>query len=183
MKAVVVYESMFGDTRQVAEAVGDGLAREFEVTVVAVSQVAIDQLDGVDLLVVGGPTHVRGLSRPKTREGALDQASQPNSGIAMEPGAAGPGLREWLGTLANPPKHAAAFDTRVQLSALVTGRAAPKIGHALERVGCQLVVEPQSFLVTTKQPALVVGERERAHEWGEALATIARAELQSSNPK
>jgi flavodoxin len=60
MRAVVVYESMFGDTRQVAEAIGDGLGLKFEVTVVAVDRLTTDQLRGIDLLVVGGPTHVRG---------------------------------------------------------------------------------------------------------------------------
>ncbi|MCW2540037.1 MAG: flavodoxin [Frankiales bacterium] len=170
MRAVVVYESMFGDTRQVAEAIADGLGLNFEVATVPVDRVATDQLRGIDLLVVGGPTHVRGMSRPKTREGAVDQAAQPYSGISLEPGAAGPGLREWFSTLTDAPPHAAAFDTRVQLSPLVTGRAAPKIARVLQRNGCHLIAEPESFLVTSKQPALVAGERERARAWGESLA-------------
>jgi hypothetical protein len=170
MRAVVAYESMFGDTRQVAEAIGDGLGLKFEVTVVPVNRVVTDQLGGIDLLVVGGPTHVRGMSRPKTREGAADQAVQPDSGITLEPGATGPGLREWLGRLTDAAKHAAAFDTRVQMSPLLTGRAAPKIARSLQRSGCHLIAEPESFLVTTKQPALVAGELERARAWGATLA-------------
>jgi hypothetical protein len=180
MRAVVVYESMFGDTRQIAEAIGDGLGLEFEATVVAVNQVAAGQLVGTDLLVVGGPTHVRGLSRPKTRAGAVDQAAQPESGIVLEPGAAGPGLREWFSTLTDPPARAAAFDTRVQMSPLVTGRAAPKIARSLQRSGCQLVAEAESFLVTTKQPTLVAGERDRARAWGETLAANTLTELHTS---
>ncbi|MEO6500908.1 MAG: flavodoxin domain-containing protein [Jatrophihabitantaceae bacterium] len=181
MRAVVVYESMFGDTRQVAEAIGDGLGLKFEVTVVPVNGAAADQLDGIGLLVVGGPTHVRGMSRPKTRDGAVDQAARPDSGITMEPGAAGPGLREWFGTLTDGPPYAAAFDTRVHLSPLVTGRAAPKIAHALQRNGCHLIAEPESFLVTTKQPALVAGERERARAWGEKLAVAGAQALARSD--
>jgi hypothetical protein len=180
MRAVVVYESMFGDTRQVAEAIGEGLAPEFEVTVVPVSGVGSPALVGADLLVVGGPTHVRGMSRPKTREGALDQAAQPGSGIDLELGATGPGLREWFTTLTDAPPCGAAFDTRVQLSPLITGRAAPKIARSLQRCGCSLIAEPESFLVTTKKPALVVGERERASAWGKTLAAKARTELESS---
>lgn len=180
MRAVVVYESMFGDTRQVAEAIGEGLAPEFEVTIVPVTQVATDQFDAVDLLVVGGPTHVRGMSRPKTRQAAIDQAAQPESGITLEPAIAGPGLREWFTTLTEVPTHAAAFDTRVQMSPLVTGRAAPKIAHSLKRSGCRMIAEPESFLVTTKQPELVEGERERARAWGQTLAANALTELQSS---
>ncbi|MGX7680321.1 flavodoxin domain-containing protein [Jatrophihabitans sp. DSM 45814] len=172
MRAVVVYESMFGDTRQIADAIGDGLALKFEVTVVPVSEAAADQLDGIDLLVVGGPTHVRGMSRPKTREGAVDQASQPDSGIILEPGASGLGLREWFSTLTEGPPHAAAFDTRVQMSTLVTGRAAPRIARSLQRSGCHLIAEPESFLVTTKKPTLVAGQRERARAWGETLAVV-----------
>jgi hypothetical protein len=175
MRAVVVYESMFGDTRQVAEAIGDGLGVEFDVAVVSVSAVPTVQLNGVDLLVVGGPTHVRGMSRPKTREGARDQAAQAESGIALEPEAAGAGLREWFTTLTDAPPQAAAFDTRVDLSPLLTGRAAPKIARSLQRCGCRLIAEPESFLVTTKQPALVVGEWERARAWGTTLAANASA--------
>ena len=180
MRAVVVYESMFGDTRQVAEAIGDGLGNEFEVAVVPVNQVATDQLTGIDLLVVGGPTHVRGMSRPKTRAGAVDQASQPETGIVLEPGAAGPGLREWFTTLTDAPPHAAAFDTRVQMSPLITGRAAPKIARSLQRGGCHLIAEPESFLVTTKKPALAAGERDRARAWGQTLAANALTEVQRS---
>jgi hypothetical protein len=64
---------------------------------------------------------------------------------------------------------------------LVTGRAAPKIARALERSGCHLIAEPESFLVTTKEPALVAGERERARAWGETLAANALTEMRSSN--
>lgn len=170
MRAAVVYESMFGDTRQIAEAIGDGLGLNFEVTVVPVNQVATVQLGGIDLLVVGGPTHVRGMSRPRTREGAVEQAVQLDSGITLEPGTAGPGLREWLGSLPDAPQPAAAFDTRVQMSPLLTGRAAPKVARMLQRSGRRLIAEPESFLVTTKQPSLVAGERERARSWGESLA-------------
>ncbi len=182
MRAVVVYESMFGDTRQIAEAIGDGLGPEFDVAIVPVSQVRPEQLAGIDLLVVGGPTHVRGMSRPKTREGAVDQAARPGSGIAVEPGAAALGLREWFTTLTVTPPHAAAFDTRVQMSSLVSGRAAPKIARALQRRGSRLMAEPESFLVTTKKPALVVGELDRARVWGHQLAADTRTETRVVRP-
>jgi hypothetical protein len=180
VKAVVVYESMFGDTRQVADAIGEGLTPEFEVTLVPVSRAAITSLADTDLLVVGGPTHVRGMSRPSSRKGAADQACKPHSGIVLESGAVGPGLREWLGTLSDPPARAAAFDTRVQMSPLVTGRAAPKIYRSLQRCGCHLIAEPESFIVTTKRPTLVFGELERARAWGGTLAVNALTRLPSS---
>jgi hypothetical protein len=171
--ALVVYESMFGDTRQVAEAISAGLAGRYQVTVAAVHRLAPGQLRGVDFLVVGGPTHVRGMSRSKTRAAALDQVAQPGRQITVDPeAAAGAGLREWFGTLADAPGLAAAFDTRVQLSQVLTGRAAPKIARSLQRAGCRLVVEPESFLVT-KQTTLVAGELQRARVWGETLAALA----------
>ena len=66
------------------------------------------------------------------------------------------------------------------MSLLVTGRAAPKIARSLQRGSCYLIAEPESFIVTTNKPALVVGERERACAWGETLAAKALTELQSS---
>lgn len=63
---------------------------------------------------------------------------------------------------------------------LVTGRAAPKIARSLQRSGCRLIAEPESFIVTTKKPALVAGERERAYAWGKTLAATALAELPSA---
>jgi hypothetical protein len=103
--------------------------------------------------------------------------------LVLEPGAAGAGLREWLATLTAAPLRAAAFDTRVQRSTLVTGRAAPKIGRSLQRSGWHLIAEPESFLVTTKKPTLVAGERERAREWGKTLAAHEFSELRSSKRK
>jgi hypothetical protein len=99
----------------------------------------------------------------------------------LEPAAAGPGLREWFTTLTDAPPCAAAFDTRVQMSPLLSGRAAPKIARSLERSGCHLIAEPKSFFVTTKEPALVAGERERARAWGETLAASALIELHNLN--
>ena len=166
---MVVYESMFGDTRQVAEAIGAGLSERYHVTVVAVNRLAPDQLDGVDLLVAGGPTHVRGMSRRRTRAAALELAADPDRHVTVDPeAAAGPGLREWFDALTDAPGLAAAFDTRVQMSHAITGRAAPKIARSLQHAGCLLVAEPESFLVT-KQTTLVAGEQQRARAWGETL--------------
>ena len=68
MRAVIVYESMFGSTRKVAEAIAEGLADCAEVSVVPVTSADARILDGADLVVVGGPTHTHGMSRPGTPE-------------------------------------------------------------------------------------------------------------------
>ena len=74
MRAVVVYESMYGNTHQVADAIGAGLRSSFEVSVVPVSEAGPAVLADADLVVVGGPTHVHGMSRAGTRKAAVQAA-------------------------------------------------------------------------------------------------------------
>jgi flavodoxin len=71
MQAVVVYESMYGNTHLVADAIGAGLSTAFDVSVVPVSQASPAVMADASLVVVGGPTHVHGLSRAATRKAAV----------------------------------------------------------------------------------------------------------------
>ncbi len=80
MRAVVIYESMFGNTRTIAYAVGAGLGEYFDVEVVPVALASPASYEDADIVVVGGPTHVHGMSRPSTRQGAAKQ-SEPRSGL------------------------------------------------------------------------------------------------------
>jgi hypothetical protein len=171
MQAVVVYESMFGNTHVIADAIGAGLSDTFDVVVVPVAQADAAQVSDADLVVVGGPTHVHGMSRASTRLGAAQQAQEPGSGVTMEPYASGEGVRDWLASIGASRGHgmAAAFDTRVKGPAALTGRASKGISHALRRQGYELISDPQSFLVT-KRNTLVEGEEDRARDWGAALA-------------
>ncbi len=168
MRAVVVYESMYGNTRLIADAVGAGLTPFFEVTVVPVAQAGPAVIAGADLVVVGGPTHAHGMSRPATREAAVRAADKPVSPLTAEPGALGPGLREWFDSLGHYPAAAAAFDTRLTGPAPLTGRAAKGIARLLRAHGFGLVVEPESFLVT-KQDRLRPEEAARARAWAAGL--------------
>jgi hypothetical protein len=172
MRALVVYESMYGNTRTIATAIGAGLAARFAVAVVAVNEVLAEQVAGADLLVIGGPTHVRGMSRPSTRKGAVEAAHKPGSGVELEPGSDGPGLREWLASLGPVRGKAAVFDTRIHMAELVTGAASRSIARQLRRHGIELVVKPESFLVT-KANQLEAGEEVRARGWGEHIAEMA----------
>jgi|SRR5208282_2029881 len=169
MRAVVVYESMYGNTHQVADAIGAGLRSAFDVEVVPVSKVGPAVLAGADLVVVGGPTHMHGMSRAATRKWAIQAADKPVSDLKVEPDALGPGLREWFGSLCRCPVKAAAFDTRMHGPAALTGGAAKGIYHLLRAHGFDVVAEPQSFLVT-KQDRLEPQETTRAHDWGTKLA-------------
>src|SRR5215204_1687443 len=101
MRARVVYESMFGNTQAIAQAVADGLAERMSVDVEEVGSAATDVAGDVDLLVVGGPTHAFGMSRERTRESAAVQA-------AGEVVSAGEGLREWLGAVTGETRGVAA---------------------------------------------------------------------------
>ena len=173
MRAVVVYESMYGNTRAIAEAIGEGLGSEASVIVTPVAQVSAEQLAGVDLLVVGGPTHAWGMSRPGTRKGAVAATQKPDSGLVLEPGAEGPGLREWFESLGRMPAKAAAFDTRYKVPPAFGGRAARGIGRRLRQHGFELASNPESFFVT-KRNELIAGEDARARTWGGLLASASR---------
>jgi Flavodoxin len=168
MRAVVVYESMYGNTHAVAEAIGAGLATAMDVQVVSVHEATNAVIGGADLLVVGGPTHAHGLSREATRKGAIDDAAKPDKHLELDPDAEGDGLREWFDGIGELGMPAAAFDTRVDMARALTGRASKGIAKRLRHHACALVAEPESFLVT-KETHLEPHETERATEWGAGL--------------
>jgi hypothetical protein len=171
MRGLVVYESMFGSTRLIAEAIADGLGDRMPVRVVRAAEVRPEDLTGLDCLVVGAPTHVHGLPRPSTRQGARGYLDKPENDLALEPGAdSDPGVREWLDALPTLDLPGAAFDTRVHGSAMVTGRASRSISRALVGYGMAIVLPPESFLVD-KHNQLMAGEIDRARSWGVQLST------------
>lgn len=167
MPALVVYESMFGNTHTVAERIARGLG---DATLVAVADATAEVVAAADLVVVGGPTHVHGMVSDRTREGARQQAAEPGSGLTLDPDAEGPTLRDWFDGLVLPAGcRAAAFDTRVHGPAPLTGRASRGIAKRLERHGASLVAPPESFFVE-RDNHLSDGEADRAEAWGASLA-------------
>jgi flavodoxin len=171
MRAVVVYESIYGNTREIAEAIADGLRAggPAEVEVMSVESATARGLDGVDMLVAGGPTHMHGMTSSMSRRIAVKAAE--DEGLEVEPGAAdGPGLRSWLRDQRGDGTRAAAFDTRGDASPTVTGMAARGIAKRLRRRGFETIVEPESFLVEESEGPLAAGEVDRARRWGETLA-------------
>src|SRR5215472_5339801 len=114
MRVVIIYESMYGNTHAIADAIAQGLEPGNRVSVVPVAGASEELLNGADLVVVGGPTHVHGMSRASTRKSAVEQAHK-SGGPALEAGvtADGPGLRDWFGSLGQISAEAAAFDTRL----------------------------------------------------------------------
>jgi hypothetical protein len=170
MKAVIVYESMFGNTRAVADAIAEGFRPGNEAIVVPVARARPDVLDGADLVVVGGPTHAHGMSRAITRKGAAEMAAKPDSGLMLEPSVPGPGQRDWLAHLGQVTIAAAAFDTRIDGLAMFTGQASKGIARLLRHHGFRMVAASESFLIS-KGNRLRAGEKERARQWGRLLSS------------
>ena len=151
MKSLVIYDSRFGNTRQLADAIAARLRREGSVDVVECTQALPSSFEGIDLLVVGGPTH-----------GHRDSEH----------------VRELTDRL---PKHsldgisAAAFDTRFDKPRWLTGSAAGRIDRHLHRAGATMVAEPESFFIVASEGPLAAGELERAAQWAGLLLEQARA--------
>jgi hypothetical protein len=167
MDAVIVYESMFGATRQIAEALARGMSPA-TVTLVNVND-AGETFPIADLVLVGGPTHVHGMSRPETRDQAVAWTHDPERHLSLEHGAPGIGIREWLDGLTGPVGRFLAFDTRADAARLLSGSAAVHIQKELRRAGGEPVAESESFLVYDNE--LEAGELTRAESVGARLVT------------
>ena len=174
MRAVIVYESMYGNTHAVANSVAEGTEGRGVRRDRRAGRPGHEGTDRhCDLLVVGGPTHMHGLPRPSTRKSAAKAAGQPGSGLILESGALGPGLREWLhGLTPVDGITAAAFDTRMDGPVLLTGQASRTIARQLRRHGYRVLTPRRSFPVS-KQDGLDASQAERGRTWGEALAFTA----------
>jgi hypothetical protein len=163
-RALVVFESMFGNTRKIAEAIAEGLRTGMAADLAEVGSAPVVLDPEVDLLVVGGPTHAFSMSRQSTRADAGRQG-------ADEPAAAGIGLREWVEQVAaggaRPP--VAAFDTKV-IRPRLPGSAARAARNSLRRAGFRPVAPAENFYVHGTPGPLVDGEPARARAWGEQLA-------------
>ncbi|MGW7456268.1 flavodoxin family protein [Streptomyces sp. NPDC054797] len=178
MRVVIVCESLFGNTRQVAEAIGAGVQQsrpDAEVDCVRVDEADQARVGSADLLIVGGPTHMRGMTSGLSRKIGLQsekkqaEAEPEKPRHEAEEDVEGPGLRDWfhelLRTRGDVP--AAAFDTRGDFR--FAGGAAPAIARRLRVHGYRLVAEPEGFITEDAEGPLREGELDRAKAWGTAL--------------
>jgi hypothetical protein len=177
MQVTVVYESLYGNTHQVATAIARGIADtrpDATIEVVPVTEAHPAHAGVADLLIVGGPTHMRGMSTGFSRHlTATAEAKKPPAEQHLLDGRAdGPGLRDWITRLPSAGEEghaAAAFDTRI--GARFAGGAARGIGTRLRRLGYRLIDEPEGFLIQDDGTGpLKDGELVRAHAWGAELA-------------
>jgi hypothetical protein len=171
MRALVVYESMFGNTRNVALAVAEGLGTKMAVEAFEVGAAPTVLPADVGLIVVGAPTHAHGLSTPKSRANAARR-------IDGRLVSGGPGLREWIASLRpGTDVVSAAFDTRIKGPMLFTGSAATSATKLLEKARIGRVRPPRSFILEGPSGPLVdrvaKDELDAARAWGASLATEA----------
>lgn len=162
MEVLVIFETMFGNTARVARAIADGFAAGAHVTVTDVVDAPAEVPPQVDVVVVGGPTHVFSMSRASTRRDAVQRGA---AGTDL-----GGGIRDWLEGLpqGGHPQAFVGFDTRVDLP-LLPGAASRSATRIARRLGFT-VTDPESFLVEGYEGPLVEGELDRARAWGEKLA-------------
>jgi hypothetical protein len=160
VRGFVVYESLFGNTARIAQAVVDGLKKHLDIELHSVTDGMWP--DGADLIVVGGPTHAFSMSRTTTREEAVTQGALADPAI---------GLREWLDELPQGNDTLfAAFDTRVDMVRRLPGSAAKAAAKEARKRGYQPLTRPESFYVKDVPGPLLDGEVQRAEVWGAQLA-------------
>jgi flavodoxin len=157
MKAIVIYDSQFGNTAKIAAAIHEALAARGESSLIRAADVTDAALAGRDLVVVGSPTQ-------------RFHATEP--------------VAHFLEGRALPGVHVAAFDTRLDM-AEVDSRAlrlavklagdnawaATRIAGQLEKAGAMLVAEPEGFIVEDTEGPLRAGELERAAAWAGQLVS------------
>ncbi|HLC05425.1 MAG TPA: flavodoxin family protein [Anaerolineales bacterium] len=158
MKALVIYDSVFGNTEKIAQAIAEALGAQEPVELLQASHTDSDRLAQTDLLVVGSPT--RGF-RPTEAVAALLKAipSKVLKGVKV-----------------------AAFDTRLKADELDSaglrfvvktgGYAAKRIASQLKKAGGNLVVPPEGFYVEDTEGPLKAGELERAKNWAIRLLAV-----------
>jgi flavodoxin len=155
MKAIVIYDSQFGNTERIAQAIRDALSDTTETRLMRASSVAPRDLMAAELLIIGSPTQ---------RFHATEPVDRILKGVSLR------GCR------------AAAFDTRfdmaevdsraLKLAVKVAGDsayAAPRIAAVLEKAGATMVVPPEGFIVTGTEGPLREGELPRAAEWARSI--------------
>lgn len=177
MKALVIYESIFGNTKEIAHAVAKGLQDEFEVEVAEVSE-PHSEPEQADLFVIGGPTHVLSMSKDATRADGRKKSEKEG----LEPISMGDGIRELLERLPEGRHRplVATYDTSIKKWWLPVGSAAKSASKGLKKKGFEAVINAEQFKVAGMKGPTEPGEIERAEQWGRELANRASAQVAAS---
>jgi flavodoxin len=160
VKAFVVYESFWGNTAAVAQAIAAGIGPN--TPALPTGAATPETIAGADLIVVGSP--VLGFRMPTEK---MRDSIRVKPGAPHPPDLSQPSLASWLEGLGKGQGAAAAFDTRIRGP---FGSAAPAILKALEKAGYRGLAKPRGFIVTGTYGPMRDGELEEARRWGEELA-------------
>jgi flavodoxin len=145
MNTLIIYDSTFGNTAQIAQAMATKLGEHGTVRTTLANEAGLTEMKEIDLMIVGGPTQRHGVS---------------------------PAMRTFLESLPRRSLRgvsAAAFDTRYHMAAWKSGSAAHRIASRLKRTSASLVMPPESFFVALREGPLEEGELERAAHWAEEI--------------
>ena len=160
MRALVVYESFWGNTAAIAQAIAEGIG---DASVLTTDEATADRVVAADLVVVGAP--VLGFRLPT--EGMRSSLPRTERRAPRPPDVTHRSMRAWLADLPAGHGVGAAFETRVSWS---PGGSVKAIMQGLEGAGFQGVDKPAKFVVTGRYGPLRDGELERARAWGASLA-------------
>ena len=146
MNTLVVYDSQYGNTERIAQAIADTLCAFGQAKAVRVDPARPASLQGTDLLILGSPT--QGLKPTPAIQSFLET-------ISLQP----------IGNLA-----VACFDTRFR-GFMWKSSAAPHMMSQLRARGVDLLIPPESFFVKfmKAEGPLLDGEVERAATWAQLL--------------
>jgi flavodoxin len=144
MKTLIVYDSLYGNTQMIAEAIAKGITGD--VKVIKAGNAKTDDIKDADLLIIGSPTQGGGYT--KTMEPFLNEIAE----------------------CINDNIKIAVFDTRMPAKWVkIFGYAAGKIADYFKKAGFEPVVPPEPFMVESAKGPLLAGEVERATEWGKNI--------------
>jgi len=146
MKALVVYDSVYGNTEKIARAIAEAITPSGEVKLLRAGEMSTSELASLDLLIVGSPVH-GGRPMPSVQDFLSKMAQQSLKDIKV-----------------------AAFDTRATSKfAKIFGNAAGRIAGQLTKKDGVLIVPPEGFFVTGTKGPLKEGELERAAAWAKGI--------------
>jgi hypothetical protein len=164
MKAIVVYESHWGNTAAVAKAIADGFGPEARV--LTTDEASPEAVAEADLIIAGAPVMAFSLPSDKMLATLAGDRKAPTP-----PDLSHRSMRAWLETLPAGHGRSAGFETGVRWS---PGGATGAIGHRLEEAGFKRLAKSRRFVVTGSYGPLREGELGRAQQWGTELASAAR---------
>jgi flavodoxin len=157
MKALVIYDSFFGNTEQIAQAIGNALASPEDVEILRVGNVKPEQLAGVTLLIVGSPT--RGFRPTPAISNLLKRI--PKNGLK------GVKVAAFDTRLTRDEIESSVFILRILVN--LFGYAAKPIADRLEKKGGERIMPPEGFFVEGTEGPLKEGELERAADWAKQI--------------